>query len=56
MEIFQAAVTAGLGSDVALLAAIAVFSAALVFTGNLIANILYGVVDPRIRKGEGSHV
>ena len=52
----QAAVTAGLGSDVALLAAIAVFSAALVFTGNLIANILYGVVDPRIRKGEGSHV
>ena len=52
----QAAVTAGLGSDVALLAAIAVFSAALVFVGNLIANILYGVVDPRIRKGEGSHV
>ena len=52
----QAAVTAGLGSDVALLAAIAVFSAALVFTGNLIANVLYGVVDPRIRKGEGSHV
>lgn len=52
----QAAVTAGLGSDVALLAAIAVFSAALVFAGNLIANILYGVVDPRIRKGEGSHV
>lgn len=51
----QAAVTAGLGSDVALLAAIAVFSAALVFAGNLIANILYGVVDPRIRKGEGSH-
>ena len=30
--------------------------AALVFVGNLIANILYGVVDPRIRKGEGSHV
>ena len=52
----QAAVTAGLGSDVALLAAIAVFSAALVFAGNLIANVLYGVVDPRIRKGEGSHV
>ena len=52
----QAAVTAGLGSDVALLAAIAVFSAALVFVGSLIANILYGVVDPRIRKGEGSHV
>ena len=46
----QAAVTAGLGGDVALLAGIAVFSAALVFGGNLIANILYGVVDPRIRS------
>ena len=50
----QAAVTAGLGGDVALLAGIAVFSAALVFGGNLIANVLYGVVDPRIRKG-GAH-
>jgi peptide/nickel transport system permease protein len=45
----QAAVTAGLGGDVALLAGIAVISALFVFTGNLIANILYGVVDPRIR-------
>ena len=52
----QAAVTAGLGSDVALLAAIAVFSAALVFTGNLIANVLYGIVDPRIRRGEDARV
>ena len=49
----QAAVVAGLGSDVALLAAIAVFSAALVFVGNLVANVLYGVIDPRIRKGAG---
>ena len=48
----QAAVTAGLGGDVALLAGIAVISAALVFGGNLMANILYGVVDPRIRNGE----
>lgn len=47
----QAAVTAGLGGDVALLAGIAVLSAALVFGGNLIANVLYGVVDPRMRKG-----
>lgn len=47
----QAAVTAGLGGDVALLAGIAVLSAAFVFGGNLIANILYGVVDPRIRRG-----
>ncbi len=50
----QAAVTAGLGADVALLAGIALFSAAFVFGGNLIANLLYGVVDPRMRKG-GSH-
>ncbi|MEG2006279.1 MAG: ABC transporter permease [Raoultibacter sp.] len=48
----QAAVTAGLGGDVALLAAIALVSAALVFGGNLVANVLYGVIDPRIRKGE----
>lgn len=52
----QAAVTAGLGGDVALLAGIAVLSAAFVFGGNLVANILYGVVDPRIRRGEGGGV
>lgn len=51
----QAAVTAGLGGDAALLAGIAVFSAAVVFAGNFAANVLYGVVDPRIRKG-GAHV
>lgn len=51
----QAAVTAGLGGDAALLAGIAIFSAILVFGGNLIANILYGVVDPRIAKRELSH-
>lgn len=47
----QAAVTAGTGSDVPLLLGITVISAAIVFGGNLIANILYGVVDPRIRRG-----
>ena len=47
----QAAITAGLGGDAALLAGIAVVSAAFVFAGNLIANVLYGLVDPRIRKG-----
>lgn len=51
----QAAVTAALGGDAALLVAIAVVSSAFVFAGNLIANILYGVVDPRIRKGEAAH-
>lgn len=48
----QAAVTAGLGGDVALLAGIAVVSAVFVFGGNLIANLLYGIVDPRIKRGE----
>lgn len=47
----QAAVTAGLGGDAALLAGIALFSAALVFAGNLAANVLYGVIDPRMRRG-----
>lgn len=47
----QAAVTAGIGGDVALLAGIALVSAALVFGGNLIANILYGIIDPRMRLG-----
>jgi len=50
----QAAVDAGLGSDVPLLLGITVISAAIVFAGNLIANLLYGVIDPRIRRGGGS--
>lgn len=47
----QAAVSAGLGSDMPLLMAITIISALFVFGGNLIANILYGVIDPRIRRG-----
>lgn len=47
----QAAVDAGLGSDVSLLLAIVIISTVLVFTGNLIANILYGIIDPQIRRG-----
>jgi len=46
----QAAVTAGLGGDAALLVGITLVSAAFVFGGNLIANILYGIIDPRMRK------
>lgn len=49
----QAAVTAGLGGDVPLLLGITVISAAIVFLGNFMANILYGVVDPRMRKRRG---
>ncbi len=47
----QAAVNAGLGSDLPLLLGITVVSAAIVFGGNFIADLLYGVVDPRIRRG-----
>lgn len=47
----QAAVTAGLGSDLPLLLGITVITAAIVFLGNLAADLLYGVADPRIRKG-----
>ena len=49
----QAAVTAGLGSDVPLLLAITVISAAIVFVGNLAADLLYQVVDPRLSRERG---
>ncbi len=45
----SAIVEAGLKSDVALLLGIAIFSALFVFSGNLIANVLYGYIDPKIR-------
>ena len=45
----QAAVNAGLGSDLPLLLGITVITAAIVFAGNLAADLLYGVVNPRIR-------
>ena len=41
----------GRGGDAPLLVGIALVSAAIVFGGNLMANVLYGVIDPRIRKG-----
>ena len=47
----QVAVDAGLGSDLPLLLGITVVTAAIVFAGNLIADLLYGVVDPKIRRG-----
>ena len=47
----QAQVAAGLGSDLPLLMGISVISAGIVFGGNLAADLLYGVVDPRVRKG-----
>lgn len=51
----QSAVTAGLGGDVPLLLGITVFSAVLVFGGNLLADVLYRVVDPRMKK-DGEHL
>ena len=50
----QAAVAAGLGSDMPLLMAITIVTALFVFGGNMTANILYGLVDPRIRRGGAS--
>lgn len=47
----QAAVAAGLGGDLPLLLGITVVTAAIVFGGSLIADLLYGVIDPRIRRG-----
>ena len=47
----QAAVTAGLGSDLPLLLGVTVITAAIVFAGNLIADLLYGAIDPKIRRG-----
>ncbi len=41
---------AGLNSDVPLLLGVTIFSTLFVFSGNLIADILYGVIDPRIRE------
>ncbi|MBQ9025012.1 MAG: ABC transporter permease [Methanobrevibacter sp.] len=48
----QAAVSAGLRSDVPLLLGIVIFSAIFVYCGNLIADIIYNFVDPRIKESE----
>jgi peptide/nickel transport system permease protein len=44
-------VQSALKGDIPLFLGIALFSAAFVFAGNLIANILYTAADPRIREG-----
>lgn len=46
----QAVVQAGLGGDVPLLLGIVLFSTVFVFIGNLVADLLYNVIDPRMRK------
>ena len=47
----QAVTQAGLGGDVPLLLGIVLFSTIFVFLGNFIADVLYKIVDPRIRRG-----
>ena len=46
----QAAVQAGLKSDVPLLLGVTIFSALFVFVGNWMANLIYSMVDPKIRE------
>ena len=41
---------AGLNSDVPLLLGVTLFSALFVCVGNMIANLLYGIVDPQIQE------
>lgn len=47
----QTTVQAGLRGDVPLLLGIVIFSALFVFIGNLIADLIYQIIDPRIREG-----
>ncbi len=46
----SAASAAGLNSDLPLLLGVTIFSALFVCVGNMIANLLYGVIDPRIEE------
>ncbi|MBE6503054.1 MAG: ABC transporter permease [Methanobrevibacter sp.] len=48
----QTAVAAGLQSDVPLFLGIVLFSAIFVFIGNLLADISYYLIDPRIKENE----
>ena len=47
----QATVQAGLRGDLPLLMGITIISLLFVYTGNTVADLLYRVVDPRIREG-----
>ncbi len=46
----SAVAAAGLNSDVPLLLGVTLFSTLFVSVGNMIANLLYGVIDPQIRE------
>lgn len=48
----QAVVQSGLRGDLPLLMGIVIISLVFIYTGNLIADILYRIIDPRIREGQ----
>lgn len=48
----QATVQAGLRGDLPLLMGIVIISLIFVYTGNLMADILYRVIDPRVKEGQ----
>ena len=48
----QATVSAGLKGDLPLLMGIVIISCIFVYIGNIIADLLYRVIDPRIKEGE----
>lgn len=50
----QATVAAGLRSDVPLLLGVVLVSAVFVFSGNLIADIIYEFIDPRMKQQEST--
>ncbi|HFQ80196.1 MAG TPA: ABC transporter permease [Desulfobacterales bacterium] len=50
----RATVEAGIGGDVPLLLGIVLISTVFVFTGNSVADFIYQLVDPRMRKVAGS--
>lgn len=47
----SATTAAALNADAPLLLGIAIFSALFVFIGNFMANVLYGIIDPRMKEG-----
>ncbi len=51
----QATVQAGLRGDVPLLLGLVIISTTFVFAGNFIADIIYSIVDPRIKEGRRNH-
>lgn len=45
-------VAAGIKGDIELLLFITILTGAIVFVGNLIANLLYPIIDPRIKEAQ----